>query len=109
MKEILKELNEKYNILSVKAELESEGSSFDEIISLKEICNEIDLNLTIKIGGCEAIKDLYDARTIGVDAIVAPMIESEYAMRKFVNATKNLFSNDEYSDAKFYINIVNPE
>ena len=105
MIDVLKDLKENHSVLGVKAEFESEGARFEEVLRLKDIVSKAGLELTIKIGGCEAIKDMLDAKNIGAKNIVAPMIESEYAMRKFVNATKNLFSNDEYSDAKFYINI----
>ena len=78
------DLKENHNIIGVKAEFEAEGMRFDEALRLKDITAKAGLDLTIKIGGCEAIKDMFDARTIGVSAIVAPMIETPYAMKKYV-------------------------
>lgn len=104
MIDILKDLKENHHVVSIKAEFEAEGTRFEEALRLKEIVTKAGLELTIKIGGCEAIKDMYDARTIGVDSIVAPMIESSYAMSKYVNATKLVFSEYERKDIKFLIN-----
>ncbi|MCD7879318.1 MAG: aldolase/citrate lyase family protein [Candidatus Gastranaerophilales bacterium] len=105
MTETLIDLKENHHILGVKAEFEAEGTRLEEALRLKEVVTKAGLELTIKIGGCEAIKDMYDARTIGVSTLVAPMIESPYAMQKFVNAVKFVFPDDERKDIKFLINI----
>lgn len=98
-------LKENHHVTGVKAEFETEGTRFDEALRLKDIVMHAGLELTIKIGGCEAKKDMFDARTIGVDTIVAPMIETEYAMQKFVKATKLVFPKEEREDKKFFVNI----
>ena len=38
----------------------------------------------MKVGGCEALRDMYEARVIGVDRVVGPMVESPWALHKFV-------------------------
>jgi hypothetical protein len=63
------------------------------------------MELTIKIGGCEAFKDMYDARSIGVNRIVAPMIESAYALRKYLQMAKRVFADGERKTVSFFINI----
>lgn len=100
----LTDLKENHHVIGVKAEFEAEGTRLEEALRLKEVVTRAGLDLTIKIGGCEAIKDMYDARTIGVAAIVAPMIETPYAMKKYVNATHFVFPEDERKDIKFLIN-----
>lgn len=105
MVDTLKDLKENHHVVGIKAEFEAEGTRLEEALRLKEVVTRADLDLTIKIGGCEAIKDMYDARTIGVNAIVAPMIESSYAMKKYVQATKFVFPEEERNDVKFLINI----
>lgn len=99
------DLRENHHVVGIKAEFEAEGTRLEEALRLKEVVTKAGLELTIKIGGCEAIKDMYDARTIGVSAIVAPMIETPYALKKYVQATKFVFPEEERKDIKFLINI----
>jgi hypothetical protein len=101
----LKDLKENHHVVSVKAEFETEGTKLDEALRLKEIISNVGLDLTIKIGGCGAIKDMYDAKKIGVCSIIAPMIESCYAMEKYINATKFVFNDEERKNIKFLINL----
>ncbi|MBE7709866.1 MAG: citrate lyase beta subunit [Cyanobacteria bacterium SIG32] len=101
--DILTDLKKKHGVVALKAEFEAEGASFDEVLLLKQYASEVGLNLTLKIGGCEAIRDIIDAKTIGVDTIVAPMIESAYALKKFVSAVEMVYSNNTLP--KLFINI----
>ncbi len=105
MVESLIDLKENHNVIGVKAEFEAEGTRLEEAMRLKEVVTRAGLDLTIKIGGCEALKDMYDARVIGVNCIVAPMIESAYALKKYIHSTKLAFPEDEYKDVDFFINI----
>ena len=99
------DLRENHHVVGIKAEFEAEGTRLEEALRLKEVVTRAGLDLTIKIGGCEAIKDMYDARTIGVSAIVAPMIETPYAMQKYIQATKFVFPEEEREEIKFLINL----
>ena len=101
----LKDLKENHHVIGIKAEFEAEGTRLEEALRLKEVVTKAGLELTIKIGGCEAIKDMLDARTIGVNTIVAPMIETDYAMSKFTKAAKFVFPNEEFLDMNFLINV----
>ena len=105
MLDILVDLRENHNVESIKAEFEAEGTRLEEALRLKEIVTKAGLDLTIKIGGCEAIKDMYDARAIGASTIVAPMIESSYALKKYTQAIDFVFSDEEKKCSKFLINI----
>jgi hypothetical protein len=105
MVEALIDLRENHHVLGVKAEFEAEGTRLEEALRLKEVVTRAGLDLTIKIGGCEALKDMYEARTIGVNAIVAPMIESPYALKKYIKATKLAFPQEERKETSFFINI----
>ena len=51
MLDVLKELKEKHGALSVRAEFEQEGTSFEELLRLKEICMAAELGLTLKDRG----------------------------------------------------------
>jgi hypothetical protein len=70
----------------LKAEFEAEGSRREEVTALRASTRKADLGLTLKIGGCEAVTDLRDAIEFQADVIVAPMIESSYAVQKFDEA-----------------------
>lgn len=105
MVEVLKDLKENHHILGIKAEFEAEGTRMEEALRLKEVITKAGLDLTIKIGGCEALKDMYDARSIGVARIVAPMVESPYALKKFIASTKLAFPPDERKNIAFLINL----
>ncbi len=94
MLEILKYLKEEHDVIAIKAEFEAEGSRLDELVMLNEVIFRADMKLYIKIGGCEAVRDLDQCRLLGASGIMAPMIESPFAMSKFVNAAKKVYEND---------------
>ncbi len=103
MLEILKELKNEHNVLAIKADFEAEGSRIDEVVKLNEIVFRADMNLFVKIGGCEAVRDIDQCRLLGASGIIAPMIETPFAMKKFVNAAKKVYGN-ELSDVEWIIN-----
>jgi len=105
MVDVLKDLRDNHHVQGIKAEFEAEGTRLEEALRLKEVITKAGLDLTIKIGGCEALKDLYDARSIGVTRIIAPMIESPYALKKYLASAKLAFPKDERQDVSFLINI----
>ena len=105
MVDVLKDLKENHNVIGVKAEFEAEGTRLEDAIRLKEIVMRAGLNLTIKIGGCEALRDMYECRVLGVDRVVGPMVESVSAMNKFIAATQLVFPADERLDIAFAINV----
>lgn len=94
MLERLKKLRDDFGIIAVKAEFEAEGSRTDELVMLNEVIFRADMKLYIKIGGCEAVRDLDQCRLLGASGIMAPMIESPFAMKKFSNAAKKVYGED---------------
>jgi 4-hydroxy-2-oxoheptanedioate aldolase len=101
----LQDLRENHHVIGVKAEFEAEGTRLEEAIRLKEVISAADLGLTMKVGGCEALRDMYEARVIGVDRVVGPMVESPWALHKFIQAVKMAFPVEERGQVRFCVNV----
>lgn len=103
--ELVRRIMERGHLKSIKAEFEAEGTRSDELLRLLDVTRTCNIPLTLKIGGCEAVKDLYEARQFGARYIVAPMIESNYALQKFCDTIKKVYPTDEANDVDFLFNI----
>lgn len=71
---------------SLKGEFEAEGLSREEVAVEVAWAARRGLEYLVKIGGCEAKSDLFFLERLGVTSVVAPMIESAFAMSKYMAA-----------------------
>lgn len=101
--DMLKRLKNEYGVVAVKAEFEAEGSRKDELIMLRELVYCADLGFIIKIGGCEAVHDLDQCKLLDATGVMAPMIETPFAMKKFRGAAQKVYK-DNVSDVEWIIN-----
>tara|TARA_R110001592_G_C13181475_1_gene750950 strand:+ start:1946 stop:3061 length:1116 start_codon:yes stop_codon:yes gene_type:complete len=91
-------------LIGLKTSFEDEGASNKDAIDILTICNKNALSSTIKIGGCEAKTDTITCMSLGVNNIVAPMIETQYAFKKFKMMCKEVFG-DKIHLYNFYVNV----
>ncbi|MBV5328685.1 MAG: citrate lyase beta subunit [Chlorobium sp.] len=102
---ILIELKEKYGVFEIKAEFEAEGSRMDELMRLKDVTSTVGLPIILKIGGVEAVTDIYNGLALGVKGIIAPMGETAYALSKFINVVSTLVPEDNAAEIEFAFNL----
>ena len=74
----------------IKVSFEDEGALYNEIITMRSLTANVGLGLSVKIGGCEAKRDIIDCIDLNCDTIVAPMVESKFALNKFLQSRSRL-------------------
>jgi len=105
MIELLVKLKNDYGVIEIKAEYENEGSRQDELMRLKDVASSAGLPVIVKIGGVEAVSDIYSAIIIGARGVIAPMAETKFAVSKFTSAINQFVPRDNSDDINFFINI----
>ncbi len=105
MIDLLKKLKNEFGVFEIKAEYENEGSRQVELMRLKDVASAAGLPLILKIGGVEAVTDIYNALSLGAKGIIAPMAETPFAVRKFLSAINIFVPEDNQKDIEFAVNI----
>ena len=97
-------LKKEFDLCAVKAEFEAEGASLRDLMRLRRLTTQQNVRLFLKIGGVEALRDIKDAMDLGVDGLIAPMVESPFGVTKFTEAVGAIFPGREVYKS---INITN--
>jgi len=105
MMDLLRDLKIKHGVSAVKAEFEAEATRINEAMRLKDVACRAGLDFVLKIGGGEAITDMFEAQHIGVSLLIAPMVESPYALRKYLEAIEKHFPKELREKMHFGINV----
>ena len=79
-------LKKEFGLCAIKAEFEAEGASFRDLVRLRRWIARQNIALHLKIEGVEAVRDVKDALDLGVDGLIAPMVESPFGITKFAVA-----------------------
>ncbi len=109
IRKTLHQLSQEIGIVALKTGTEVEDMDFPEIQILREISQGI-VPIVVKLGGAEARNDMRRLIAIQIDGMIAPLIESSYALRKFIQ-TKNelkLTTRDAQTSKKIW-NAINIE
>lgn len=70
--------------ISLKGEFEAEGLTRDVLASESLYAARKGLDYVVKIGGCDARGDVNFLAQLGIISVVAPMIETPFAMEKYM-------------------------
>ena len=102
---VLRELRDECGCFQIKAEFEAEGTRMVELMRLKDILGELNLLIIMKIGGVESVTDVYNCLSIGVASIIAPMVETPFALSKYITMIDKTIARDNAEDIDFYFNM----
>ena len=86
----LKDLHNVHGAYALKASFEDEGVTDCDLSDLVLLSGGTGLKVYVKIGGCEANRDIERCLRLGIKGIVAPMVESRFALQKFSESINKL-------------------
>ncbi|MBN2441452.1 MAG: hypothetical protein JXJ04_08895 [Spirochaetales bacterium] len=92
LREALQHLHRYHSLVGLKAGTEVEGMNFEEIDDMRQLSLAI-IPMTTKIGGPEARNDISMMLSLGIDTILAPMIESDYGLKNFIDTVLEMNKN----------------
>lgn len=95
LRENLEILREDHGCWALKFETEAEGASFEQIRYNMNLALG-KLPVIVKIGGPEAKNDISQLLKMGVNGLIAPMVESPYGLKNFVTALRQVARKEQY-------------
>jgi 4-hydroxy-2-oxoheptanedioate aldolase len=89
LKQSLDNLGKNWDVIGMKQSFEDEGVLLNDVVAFKRVTEICGLQSFVKIGGCEAKSDLYNCIRMGINGIIAPMVETPFALDKFITMMKD--------------------
>jgi hypothetical protein len=88
----------------IKLSTEDAGNSFAQILYWTEEIGE-QVPIIVKIGGPEARNDIKELGQMDIKGLIAPMIESDYGLKAYIHALRDILPDDKYKSLSKRINI----
>ena len=104
IKESLRVLKIRHGAACVKLSTEDAGMSLEQIGFWAEMCEGV-LPVMVKIGGPNARNDIKQLIEMGVDGLIAPMVESPYGLENFIEGVRDFTTLMQFNRLKKSINI----
>ena len=104
IKESLRVLKIRHGAACVKLSTEDAGMSLEQIGFWAEICEGV-LPVIVKIGGPYARNDIKQLIEMGVDGLLAPMVESPYGLENFIEGVRDFTTPMQFNRLKKSINV----
>lgn len=101
----LKDLHNVHGAYALKASFEDEGVTDCDLSDLVLLSGGTGLKVYVKIGGCEANRDIERCLRLGIKGVVAPMVESEFAVSKFIDSVSQRCSLFGIEKPKIFVNL----
>tara|TARA_B100000073_G_scaffold347852_1_gene363633 strand:+ start:359 stop:1126 length:768 start_codon:yes stop_codon:yes gene_type:complete len=99
------DLKKKHGAYALKASFEDEGVTDNDLNDLILLSGGTGLQVYVKIGGCEANRDIEKCLRLGISGIVAPMVESPFAVSKFISSVKSKCELLSIPEPKKFVNL----
>jgi hypothetical protein len=104
IREFLKQLIDQHDVWAMKLSTEDAGMPFGDIQERHRLFGDL-LPLQLKIGGPEARNDIRTGVKIGCQSLIAPMVESPYALSNFINACRETLGEKKFEHVDLQINV----
>ena len=101
----LKDIHKHHGAYALKASFEDEGVTDSDLSDLVLLSGGTGLKVYVKIGGCEANRDIEKCFRLGIKGIVAPMVESSFAVSKFIDSIEQRASLFGIKKPKIFVNL----
>jgi hypothetical protein len=84
-------LKELYGLEAIKAGIDARGSGFASLARMRRLTRVAGVGLFLELSRAEAVGEIEEARELGVDGLVVPMVESALGLERFLRARGRVY------------------